>query len=278
MPQDGARLSCLQFNGRNLLTPRPSAFKPPSSDYGAYETRPVYGYDDCWPTVSPSVYPGINRIAPDHGELYRLPWSVDTANGGLCCETRSKVLPARITRALFPSQRTLTWQFAVENEGNLPIYFQHIMHPLMPLDEVECLALPVFEAAWDTRSNSPLPELTTPGQVIDYLLQRPPNTASMLLLRGLKENAFSLRFCKGPALRVRFPMDSFNTLGIWWNRDGYPDEHGCRRNECAFEPIPGPTSCLEDAVAQGTALVAPGRNKTAWTITWDILSLPEESA
>jgi hypothetical protein len=48
---DGARIGRLQFDGIDLLTRAPAAFRPPAGDYGDYELRPVYGYDDCFPTV-----------------------------------------------------------------------------------------------------------------------------------------------------------------------------------------------------------------------------------
>ena len=51
LPKDGGRLKKLSYAGHNLLTGKPMVFRPPSENYGRYETRPVYGYDDCFPTV-----------------------------------------------------------------------------------------------------------------------------------------------------------------------------------------------------------------------------------
>ena len=108
--------------------------------------------------------------------------------------------------------------------------------------------------------------------MIDYLLMRPPRTATMLMLRGVKENTFALRFKGGPDLRVRFPLEYFDTLGIWWNRDAYPNEDGCRRNECAIEPISGPTSNLSEAIKHNRAITVPPRSTLAWAVTWEVLN------
>ena len=49
IPEDGARISILKYDGYDLFTGNPSAFKPPEKFIGEFETRPVYGYDDCFP-------------------------------------------------------------------------------------------------------------------------------------------------------------------------------------------------------------------------------------
>src|SRR5664279_3911135 len=51
LPEDGARISVLRYEGQDLLTAIPSSFKAPDKFHGEYEIRPVYGYDDCFPTV-----------------------------------------------------------------------------------------------------------------------------------------------------------------------------------------------------------------------------------
>ena len=56
--KDGGRLDRLTYNNINLLTVEPDKFQPPQSDYGEYETRPVYGYDDCFPSVETCKFPG----------------------------------------------------------------------------------------------------------------------------------------------------------------------------------------------------------------------------
>ncbi|MBU0640137.1 MAG: hypothetical protein KKB50_14825 [Planctomycetes bacterium] len=102
IPADGARLSLLRFGGRDLLTRAPERFKPPTRDFGAYETRPVYGYDACLPSVEPCSVPeaGWQHI-PDHGEVCWLPWDVNWAESRLECSARSNGVPAlRFRRSL----------------------------------------------------------------------------------------------------------------------------------------------------------------------------------
>ena len=81
---------------------------------------------------------------------------------------------------------------------------------------------------------------------------------------------FNLRlgFTNGMQLDVIYPKSLFPSIGIWWNNWDYPDEEGCRCNECAFEPVPGLTSKLSDAFDTGNCLfVIPG-GRFSWQIKW----------
>ena len=262
LPEDGARLSLLRFGGQDLLTTAPAAFRPPTADYGQYETRPVYGYDDCLPSVAACRFPGMDWVVPDHGELCWLKWEVAMEQGALLCQVRSEQLPLHFTRLMRFSAASLNWFFEAHNRGNRPLPLQHVMHPLMPLEQIAYLKLPKASSVFDEAS----------GRTIDledvesHLLRQPRGTARMLLLRGVDAGEMTMRFRSGLRLSVTFPRELFATVGIWWNHGGYPDEDGCRRVECAFEPIPGPSSCLE----HGTYLELPPRGTLRWQVRWDI--------
>ncbi|MBK8884772.1 MAG: hypothetical protein IPN67_21190 [Bacteroidales bacterium] len=73
-PEDGARIVSLNYSGYDLLTTEPAVFRKPGRFCGEYETRPVYGYDDCFPTVDQCNYPGGNSGCRDHGELCWQQW------------------------------------------------------------------------------------------------------------------------------------------------------------------------------------------------------------
>lgn len=269
-PEDGARLSRLRFQGHDLLTGAPGTFRPPAGDFGEYETRPVYGYDDCFPTVDACELPDRpGTHIRDHGELCWIPWEVSFEGDRLTCRTRSTTFPAvRFTRTLTFAPATLTWRFEVVNEDAEPIRFLHVMHALIPVGRVAGLRLPGFAAAIDESSGRPA-GLASAENCARYLLSLPRGSARMLLLRGVQEGCCQIAFSDGLELRVTWPAGLFATLGIWWNNDGYPDEDGCRRSECAFEPIPGPWSSLARSWTEGAGLVAAAGERQAWEITWD---------
>lgn len=271
LPDDGARLSLLRFAGQDLLTPAPTRFRAPQRDYGEYELRPVYGYDDCFPSVRSCDMPGRPAAhVRDHGELCWLRWEVVSEANRLDCRVRSEILPAvRFQRSLIFADTSVTWAFEVVNEGREAIPFLHVMHPLMPLDQVVDLGLPRFATRIEEASGQP-PVRETPRQCADFLLKRPRGTAVMLLLQNLQEGHATATFDGGMVLEMEFDPAKFPTLGIWWNNAGYPDEEGCRRVECALEPMPGASGSLTESHGEGIHLTVPPEGRQTWQIVWNI--------
>jgi hypothetical protein len=270
-PEDGARLTRLCWRGVSLLTAAPPAFRPPAADYGRYETRPVFGYDDCFPTVNASVWPDGTEI-PDHGELCWLPAAADQPDAcTLRASFRSRQQPLCLERTLRFRGRTLAWNFRVRNDGDRTLACLHVMHALLPVDEVRVRRLPPFARCVSEEPDGRLvPDRSRmPGEVIRRL-EETRGAARMLLLQGIRKGHFDL-VVGGLPLTVTFPRSRFPTLGIWWNIGGYPDEAGLRRRECAFEPIPGSSSALDACCRDRSAtLRIPPRSTRAWTVGWRI--------
>jgi hypothetical protein len=268
-PEDGARLNKLCFKNIDLLTTAPTNFKRPKKDYGSYENRPVYGYDDCFPSVTECNYPGKNWIVPDHGEVCWLPWNVSEGTNSIKFEVRSKEIPLLLRRTLKFSEDKLTWDFTVINVGDLKYPFQHVIHPLQPLDSISSIKLPSFSRVINEKGCE-MREISSPSSIEDLLINLPKGQAKMFFLQEVTDGSLKLEFKEKVNLEMVFPTNLFTTIGIWWNNNGYPNEDGIRRNECAFEPIAGFNSCLLDAFLQKSChFVSPGE-EVNWRIDWKI--------
>ena len=267
--EDGGRLSALRYGRQDFLTAPPHAFRLPAKDYGQYETRPVYGYDDCFPTVDACNFPTQEWSVPDHGELCWLPWEVIATRDQLTFRVESEKLPVIFKRCMSFQTSSLNWSFEVINMGDVNVPFLHVMHCLMPLREIIGVQIPEFSKAVDEALGKGLP-LTTSDHAERLLMSHGDGGASMLLLQGVKSGRAGIAFKSGLELDVRFPFELFPTLGIWWNNGRYPDEEGCRRVECAFEPVPSKYSSLAKSFQEGAYLLAPARASMKWTITWNI--------
>jgi len=351
MPDDGARIRRLAYRQKNLLTPPPRFFTPPRHHDGQYEKRPVYGYDDCFPTVDPCPYPGGNLDLPDHGEACWLKADCFALKSGLKCVFVSRLLPFVFEREMIFDGNCLTWIFTVVNTGRKVLPFIHVMHPLMPVSKVRQVELPAFAEIVDettggkldlkdlarpvaavkyasrdchSRSNreSRIPGRARAGRTgIDILDSRFPRLpdksgqvatclttwrgndtaekqnkfarklqvcnvstvdvekflllsqtgrAHMFLLRGVKDGFFRMFFRGGLSLSVSYDHKIFSTLGIWWNRLGFPAEKGLERDEFAIEPIPGAWSSLKKARESGDCLSVPAGRTFVWRIDWRV--------
>ncbi|MCA1809954.1 MAG: hypothetical protein ABR497_09455 [Kiritimatiellia bacterium] len=268
-PDDGGRICELAYDGTQLLTPAPSGFRPPRHDHGRYESRPVYGYDDCWPTVDACRYPGTDWRIPDHGELCWERWQVTPGKDRLTFNTASIYLPATFRRTMIFRDNLLIWQFHVASAARRSLPFMHVMHPLMPLKHVTEITLPQFESVYDERRRR-RSGWSTPRKLVQHLLSRRPGDCEMLILRRIRAGRFAVSLESGLLLEVVFLRGNFDALGVWWNNLGYPDETGQRRCECAFEPMQGGASSLTGALRQGGAWrLAPGA-QMQWQIEWRI--------
>lgn len=268
IPEDGGRISRLSYKGNDLLCRQPAVFRSPAKDYGLYETRPVYGYDDCFPTVDKCKFPSVPEYdLPDHGELCWQKWSVEKNGDMLTFKTTSRKLPVEFIRQLVFSGNSLTWNFKVSNRGTVPIPFLHVMHPLMPLGSVKGFEMPEFSTVFDEINQR---EITFSDReaLEGYLMNIKSGGFSMLILRGVKTGRMNVNFKFPLRLEIVFPEKLFPSIGIWWNNSGYPDENGLGRCECAFEPIPGICSSLERCFADRKYLSVQPGSILSWDVKW----------
>ena len=267
-PDDGARIAALNYEGHDLLTLYPADFKPPGRFWGEYETRPVYGYDDCFPTVDPCIYPEGDRQCRDHGEICWMQWQTEVQGRSLIFSTDCMQPSVNFKRILIFEGNRLTWRFEVTALSGEKSVFLHVMHALLPLDSISHLEIPECRQIFD-EIKSEETGLKSAAALGEYLLAFQPGSFGMFLLRDIFAGFVKLRFSNGLKLEIRFDPRIFPTLGIWWNNGGYPSD-GQRRTECAFEPIPGTSSDLSKSYIDGAYLsVEPGK-PFVWEIIWEI--------
>lgn len=268
-PEDGGRISVLKYKGYDLLTTEPPAFKAPEADYGEYENRPVYGYDDCFPTVEACKFPGEDFMLKDHGDACWQGFKVNQSGNVLHCATELTVPGYVLSRRLEFSPDRIDWHFDVTNTSKKVLPYIHVMHPLMPLAEIVSLETGAFGEVYSETKSENL-NLKEPSALEKYLLQIERGKFEMLFVRDLKSNKASIGFKNGLKMDVLFDNAVFPTAGIWWNNGGYPNEPGIRRTEFAFEPVPGICSNLAKDVAAGTFLSLAPKQKYSWVISWVI--------
>ena len=252
-----------------MLTTNPLAFKPPDKFCGEYETRPVYGYDDCFPSVDPCIFPDEQFECRDHGELCWHEWQVQTADNCLICITECLKPRVVFKRILEFVKNKLIWRFEVTNASDKKIAFLHVMHPLLPLEEIQSIKLPGFgKIIEEIKLVDPC--LKNAHEVANHLFSIQSGDYEMLLLKEISEGSIKLGFQNSLTLHISFDHKLFPTIGIWWNKTGYPNEEGVRRIECAFEPIPGTCSNLSETFKDGVYLTTEPGKVLNWRIIWEI--------
>ena len=269
-PDDGARISVLRYAGYDLLTTAPVNFRAPATDFGEYEKRPVYGYDDCFPSVSACIHPTGKYKIRDHGLLCWLKWKVKTSVNSMICTTECDEPKVRFTRTLELTREAINWKFDISNHSDKSLEFLLVVHPLMPLHEITDVSVPGFKSI-SIRGDSGDVPAKNPSDLNRYLLKVDKGGYKMLYLLGVNAGRIKLGFRNGMNLVMEYDHSLFHALGIWWNNSGYPDEEGIRRSECAFEPVPGINSNLEETYKSGQYLCTGPDTSFEWNIIWRIL-------
>lgn len=250
-PADGGRLTRLRWRDVDLLTGPDPNFVPGEG----FESRPVYGYDDCFPCVAPQE--GI----PDHGFCWSMSPECVRKEDGLCC-TFPFPDGVRLHRRLRFGEGKLAWAFRIENPSDSDLRAQHVMHALMPPSAIHSIRAPLCAECVDSLTGEAIP----PESAQNPLALCAEGNARMLLLRGITAEDVDLQLCNGHLLRIQFDPGLFPTLGLWMDRGGYP-EHAPRQ-EIAVEPIPGPSGSLKESLDSGQALYIPARGRLDWEIQW----------
>jgi hypothetical protein len=267
IPEDGARISVLNYTGHDLLTASPALFKPPEKFYGEFETRPVFGYDDCFPSVDPCIYSEKQIKSRDHGELCWQKWQTQINSNTLISSVDCLKPEVTFKRIMEFVENKLIWRFEVVNRSSEKIVFLHVMHALFPIERITKIKLPDFKKVADEASPAEV-DIKSTEELTNNLLSSKSGVYKMLLLKEINDGTVTIGFRNGLNLHINFDIKLFPTLGIWWNNTGYPEESGLQRTECAFEPIPGTCSDLSKSIIDGIYLSTEPGKTLSWEVVW----------
>ncbi|MEI6503824.1 MAG: hypothetical protein WCP21_22665 [Armatimonadota bacterium] len=272
---DGGRLTRIAWRGRDLLT-RPhlpgGVFTPPDPKWGEFETRPVFGYDDCWPSLEISVWPDRDQPVRDHGELCWRRWSVTPTELALHAAV-SEPGDWTFARDLSCPDGALRFDFAVTNTGDRPLTMSWAGHALLPPGALRGLVLPECEAITQEFPEAGEMEMQL-AEAWPYLAALPRGAAVMLVLRHCHTPEFTVALDDDLRWRVGIEGARRPSLGLWYNHGGYPPQPGLERTELGLEWLLTPECVLKQAAQSGSAIVLAPREKLRWVVIWSIEEKP----
>jgi galactose mutarotase-like enzyme len=132
-PERGGRLSSLRLGGEELLDQGIGIDDPSAAGFVA---AGAFGWDEMVPNVDVASYPGSGPFAgislPDHGEAWRLPWSVIDDS---TMECSGRVLPWKLRRTIALSDSTVRLDYVYTNAGDAPLFAYWCAHPLFRYEQ-----------------------------------------------------------------------------------------------------------------------------------------------
>ncbi len=234
-PERGGRVTSLRLGGHELLDQGIGVDDP---DAPGFVEAGAWGWDEMVPTVDPRPYPGPGPWAgqelPDHGEAWRLPWSVlaETAASAEM-ECSGIRLPWRLRRRITLGEQAVRVEYVYQNWGAYPLYAYWCAHPLFQ-----------YEAGMTVEGFGSISEL-------------PEGTSTKLHLQAGSVDHVRLAWRSGSAVEVAWGPSLTPYVAIWaCNGDlgGY--------RQVAVEPATGGNDHPDPAVPP--PLLEPGEELRWW--------------
>ena len=269
-PALGGKIGSLLVNGHELLqTPlKPYAAR---TRIMAFADGDASGWDECLPSVADCLVElaGMatgSAAVPDHGDLWRVPWEVLSANSdSALMRADCFSLPLRLTRSTLLSETETGWRiqllYSLTNMTAHLLPWAWSAHPgfasaagdriLLP-DDVRQLRL---EGSGGNRLGThgnlvawPQATLTDSSQADLSTVQDAASQVGDKLFAGpLREGWCSLeRAAIGLRLTVRFEPELTPYLGLWICSGGWPEGEGEKQMCVAMEPTTAPVDSLAE--------------------------------
>lgn len=266
---------------------------PPQPDASFVETADSGGWDECFPTVSPSPVPGAppgTPPLPDHGELWSAPWTSSAYEhaGGvtLAGAAAGRVLPYELSReiTLVPREPVMRLRYRLRNTGSGAIPWLWCAHPLLNVQPGSTLELPSVRQVKVAAVHG-LPGLS-PGDIVswpdafggsDGRFRFPADGAWAVKLFGDVGQDGRLMVTdprRGERLEMVVDPAEVPQVGLWINNRGWAPPGKRPYYNFGLEPAIGAPDSLEEAVRDWhlAQTLGPGEERR-WSVE---VRLPED--
>lgn len=247
--------------------------------YGsAFAKGDLCGWDEMFPTIKPSIYPehpweGVE--APDHGEVWSIPWRCEVDQHALICNTSGIRFPYNLEKRLsFLDDRTLTIEYRLTNNSSSDFKYVWVPHPSFLIREGVHIVLPVQDGSPISFQATNDPSiLAYPGQhtwplgaggevALDTVPARNGMFYKFQFTDPLAEGWFKLVDpANKSSFMMEFPLACAPFFSIWQNYDGKLDKY-----QISLQPSTGSSDDLAEAIRVGRCAVLPANQSCEWQV------------
>jgi galactose mutarotase-like enzyme len=301
LPRLGGKIASIRRNGQELLQ-LPMAAYAPRTRTMPFDAGDASGWDECLPSVAPCTVETAAGLVtvPDHGDLWRVAWTVEQGTGnreqGTAAANENVIilrgecfsLPLRLERKVALAQYETGWRlsldYTVTNTGSAPVPWAWGAHPLFTSEAGDRLVLPpsistlTLEGSAGGRLGQtgdqvlwPIAKLARGGETDLSLAKWPESGIGDKLFAGrltASENWCALERPQA-GVRIRVSFDSVATpyLGLWICFGGWPEKPGPKQVCVAMEPATAPVDSLA-ITGPWSRTLAPG-DSFSWPMVVD---------
>jgi hypothetical protein len=281
LPAFGGKITSL----RSVLTGA-EFLLPPLQDYHRVSSTANFdqsdggGFDECLPSVASCESIAGEAPVPDHGDLWRIGWNIDSLDGGVVLRADATSRPLRLTRRATLEESSLVLEYELLNLSDSPTTWLWSAHPLLRVDAGDRIVLPSeveevtveYSAADLFMRNSLIAwprAQSSHGGVVDLsrVGERDGTTAHKLFARMDKSGWGALyREKVGQGLVVRFDARALPFLGMWICAGAWPEIGVEKQYTVALEPTTSNVDSLMSAERNGTVRCLGARESCRWKL------------
>ncbi len=293
LPKFGGKIVSLRSvrTGEEFLLPpiHVYAHVEPSDEFSASDGG---GFDECLPSVAACETIAGEPSIPDHGDLWRTPWRVDSEAGAIVLHADALSRPLRLTRRATLEGAALVLEYDLVNLSDAPTSWLWSAHPLLRVASGDRIVLPdeieevrveysaggLFER--DTTLHWPTIQSSSGVSVdLDKVSERDGVTAHKLFARmGRSGWAALYRRGIGQGLMVRFDPSALPFLGLWICSGAWPATGVERQYTVALEPTTSNADSLTSAMHNGTSRTLNPHEHLQWRLDFHLIGASESLA
>ncbi|WP_353071184.1 hypothetical protein [Tunturiibacter gelidiferens] len=281
LPAFGGKITslCSTLTGEEFLLPPLQNYHRVSSTAN-FDESDGGGFDECLPSVASCESIACEAPVPDHGDLWRINWNVDSHDEGIVLHADATSRPLSLTRRATLQESSLVLEYDLFNPSDSPTTWLWSAHPLLRVDAGDRIVLPSeieevtveYSAADLVMRNSAVAwprAQSSSGAVVDLsrVGAKDGRTAHKLFARMGKSGWGALyREKVGQGLVVRFDPNALPFLGMWICAGTWPTTGVEKQYTVALEPTTSNVDSLASAVHNGTARSLGARERCRWKL------------
>jgi hypothetical protein len=281
LPAFGGKITSLRstLTGEEFLLPPLQSYHRVSSTAN-FDESDGGGFDECLPSVAACESIAGEAPIPDHGDLWRMIWNVDSHDEGIVLRANAASRPLTLTRRATLQDSSLVLEYELFNRSDSAASWLWSAHPLLRVDEGDRILLPseikevtVDYSATDLfvrNSSVPWPRAqSSTGVLVDLgrVGEKDGRTAHKLFAR-MGESGWGAVYREkvGQGLVVRFDPNALPFLGMWICSGAWPTTGLQKQYTVALEPTTSNLDSLASAAHNGTARSLGARERCQWKL------------
>src|SRR5271154_992134 len=143
LPAFGGKITSLRstLTGEEFLLPPLQSYHRVSSTAN-FDESDGGGFDECLPSVASCESIAGEAPVPDHGDLWRIRWNVDSQDGGIVLRADATSRPLSLTRRATLQESSLVLEYELFNLSDSAKTWLWSAHPLLRVDAGDRIVLP----------------------------------------------------------------------------------------------------------------------------------------